>query len=48
VSGRFAELIEREALALERAQQLQARLAVVRAVEEAFYLKVDWHAHMVP
>ena len=46
--GGVAELVEREALALERAKQLQARLAIVSAVEEALGLEVDFHAHIVP
>ena len=44
----LAKLVEGEALVLERAQQLQARLAIVGPVEQALSLEVDSHAHMVP
>jgi hypothetical protein len=33
---------------LEGAQQVEAGVAVVRAVEQALGLEVDSHAHMLP
>ena len=46
--GRFAQLLDAEALLLEGLQEFEPRLAVARPVEEALGFKVDRHAHMVP
>ena len=48
VRGGLAQLVEREALALERAQQLEPGVAVLGAVEQSLRLEVDSHAHIVP
>jgi hypothetical protein len=50
VAGGAAQLLEAEALGLERAQKLQPRLArplVPGFVEQALGREVDRHAHMV-
>ena len=50
LARRPAQLLEREALVLERAQQLEARVArrpVVEPVEQALRLEVDRHADIV-
>ena len=48
LSGRLAQLVEGEALALQRAQKLEPGLAVVGPVEQSLGFEVDRHAHMVP
>lgn len=48
MGGRRAQLVEREALLLERPQQLQAGVAVGGSVEQALPLEVDSHGHIVP
>ena len=50
LAGRATQVVEREALALERAQQLEACVAggaVVEPVEEPLRLEVDRHADIV-
>ena len=46
--GRFAQLLEAEALLLEALQELEPRVAVARPVEQSLGLEVDRHAHIVP
>ena len=48
MGGRLAQLLEAESLLLEAAQQLEAGVAVARAVEQALGFEVDRHAHIVP
>ena len=46
--GRFAQLLEAEALLLEALQELEPRIAIARPVEQALGFEVDRHAHIVP
>ena len=48
VGSRLAQLLEAESLLLEAAQELEAGVAVARAVEQALGFEVDRHAHIVP